>query len=246
MKFKRWRAICASTSLLWPWPTNQRLGLSALRLQRPHQVRACCSSRNSRWATLCSIIDEVACRMGDNSKTFCGGLLKELTASVQCPWPYQSGAPSYVEWEGGTSLLRRPKYFLIPLYRISTRPSPSSPSSNTNHQPLTDSYSPSRTNLPERQSPRQTPFSRSPNFVSSLDLHTTLPFRRSPRFAASPKVCAIESGRRRLSPKSTPALNYISTGCPIPRFPSGPATLRATTIVPPHLRPIPSLPLPHL
>ena len=156
--------------------------------------------------------------MGDNSKTFCGGLLKELTASVQCPWPYQSGAPSYVEWEGGTSLLRRPKYFLIPLYRISTRPSPSSPSSNTNHQPLTDSYSPSRTNLPERQSPRQTTFSRSPNFVSSLDLHTTLPFRRSPRFAASPKVCAIESGRRRLSPKSTPALNYISTGCPFHAF----------------------------
>jgi hypothetical protein len=34
----------ASTSLLWPWPTNGRLGLSALSLQRPHQVRACCSS----------------------------------------------------------------------------------------------------------------------------------------------------------------------------------------------------------
>jgi hypothetical protein len=37
----------ASTSLVWPWPTNGRLGLSALPLQYPHQVRACCSSRKS-------------------------------------------------------------------------------------------------------------------------------------------------------------------------------------------------------
>ena len=48
------------------------------------------------------------------------------------------------------------------------------------------------------------------------------------------------------SSKSTPALNYIESGCPIPPSPLDPATLQATTIVPPRRRPIQSLPLRHL
>jgi hypothetical protein len=189
----------------------------------------------------------VAWIVDDNSKTCCGGLLQERTASVPCHRLrlIRAAFPRRVEVLS-TSLLRRPKYFLIPLYStISTpRPSPFS-NSKTNDQPLTACQPPvepifRNANLHARLLSAAA-LTLVPHFGSSRPL----PLRRLALLPPEGLRHRIRTSTR--SSKSTPALAlYLDSPCPIPPFPpSNPATLRATTTVPLPLRPTPPLPLRH-